>query len=141
MIAAESIDYAEYTRAAQNFRSECPERAWGLTFPLNGMSHYYKVPEYDGYFCFRTVASGVAELCGVFSRHKSGGELIRIALDTLRQHGYKQVRLDCFQRVVGVWVDAGLRATSSRKWEYAYKPTLWRPEYGRQDVFYMERDL
>lgn len=138
---AQEINYAEYTRAAQRFRAEFPDRAWGLTFPLSGMNQYYKVPEFGGYFCFRALSHFTVELCGVFALDRSNGKLIEAALEVMRQCGFKKVKLDCFAGVLGVWEKAGFVTTSRRAWDMAYKPSLWRPEYGRQDVFYMERNL
>lgn len=142
MILCEGIPEHEYGRALHLLRRDNPAAAWGLTFHPEGDKYLF--PEHGVYVClketrphlrrFRTV-----EVTGAF-RHGEGkpGATVAIA-DLCKTLGFEVMELDCFEPVAPAWYAAGLRLYRQERFNSAYAPSLWLPEYGKPDVLYLRK--
>lgn len=138
MIFATSVREWEYRNMLRAFEKAHPERAWALTAQPEGDPYYFD--KLDAYCCMRRCSDKIVEVTGAFRLGTEPG-LAQAACDLARTLGYRRIILDCFSQVAPAWARAGFAVHHIEKFNEAFAPSLWRPEYGRPDVLYMTKEV
>ena len=138
MIFCEGITEQEYSRALHMLWRDSPAKAWGLTFRPEGDTYLF--PEHGVYVCLNALRNNTVEVTGCF-RLGAGGKrgAAQSVIDLCRTLGFSTVELDCFEPVAPAWFAAGLLLYRRERFDTAYAPVLWLPEYGKPDVLYLRK--
>lgn len=137
MIFYESTPEHEYSRALNLLRRDNPAAAWGLTFRPEGDK--YLLPEHNVYVCLKAVHNCTVEVTGVFRLGEGKAGACAAIVDLCRTLGFSTMELDCFEPVAPAWYAAGLVLYKQERFDTAYAPRLWLPEYGKPDVLYLRK--
>lgn len=137
MILCESIPEHEYSAALSRLRRDNPAAAWGLTFRPEGDKYLF--PEYGVYVCLKATRHNTVEVTGCFRLGDGKRGVAQSVVDLCRTLGFNTVELDCFEPVAPVWYAAGLMPYRRERFDTAYAPSLWLPEYGKPDVLYLRK--
>ena len=137
MIYCEDISEYKYSRALHLLRRDNPTAAWGLTSHPEGDK--YQFPEHGVYTCLRAVNSSTVEVTGCFRVGEGKRGAAHGVVDLCRTLGFSTVVLDCFEPVAPAWYAAGLLLYRQERFDTAYAPSLWLPEYGKPDVLYLRK--
>ena len=138
MIFCEGITEQEYSKALHLLHRASPAQAWGLTFRPEGDK--YLLPEHDVYVCLKALRHNTVEVTGCFRLGADGKRgAAQSVIDLCRTLGFSTVELDCFEPVAPVWFAAGLLLYWRERFDTAYAPSLWLPEYGKPDVLYLRK--
>lgn len=144
MIFAESIPEHVYNRAIHLLRRDSPHLAWGLTFRPSGDK--YLLPDQGVYACIATTRPYMrryktAEVTGCFRLGEGTKGAAQAVVDLCRTLGFEYIELDCFEPVAAAWYAAGFKLYKQDRFNTAYAPSLWLPEYGKPDVLYLRLNL
>ena len=137
MIFCESIPEHEYGRALHLLRRDNPAAAWGLTFRPEGDK--YLLPEHGVYVCLKAMRPRTVEVTGCFRIGEGKRGAAQGVVDLCRTLGFSTMELDCFEPVAQAWYAAGLLLNKQERFDTAYAPSLWLPEYGKPDVLYLSK--
>ncbi len=138
MILCEDITEHAYRRAQHLLRRDSPARAWGLTFSPEGDKYVF--PEHGVYVCLKELRYNTVEVTGCFRLGADGKRgAVQGVIDLCRTLGFSTVELDCFEPVAQAWFAAGLLLYRRDRFDTAYAPRLWLPEYGKPDVLYLRK--
>ena len=138
MILCEGISEYKYSRALHLLRRDNPAAAWGLTFRPEGDKYLF--PEHGVYVCLKALRHNTVEVTGCFRLWAYGKRgAAQSVIDMCRTLGFSTVELDCFEPVAPVWFAAGLLLCFRERFDTAYAPSLWLPEYGKPDVLYLRK--
>ena len=138
MIFWEGIPEHEYSKALLLLRRASPAQAWGLTFHPEGDKYLF--PEHGVYVCLKALRNHTVEVTGCFRLLADGKRgAAQGVIDLCRTLGFSTVELDCFEPVAPAWYAAGLLLNKRERFDTAYAPSLWLPEYGKPDVLYLNK--
>lgn len=135
MIFCESITEQEYSRALTTLRLDNPAAAWGLTFRPEGDK--YLLPDHGVYVGLKTKRYNIVEVTGCFRIGEGKRGAAHGVVDLCSTLGFSTMELDCFEPVAPAWYAAGLLLYRQDRFNTAYAPSLWLPEYGKPDVLYL----
>lgn len=137
MILYENIPEHEYSRARHRLHRVSPAKSWGLVFRPDGDKYLF--PAHGVYVCLKAHVHTV-EVTGCFRLGAYGKRgAAQSVIDLCRTLGFSTVELDCFEPVAPAWFAAGLWLYRRDRFDTAYAPSLWLPEYGKPDVLYLRK--
>ena len=138
MILCESISEHEYSRARHLLHRDSPAQSWGLKFRPDGDK--YLLPEHGVYVCLKALRHNTVEVTGCLRLRADGKRgAAQGVIDLCRTLGFSTVELDCFEPAAPAWFAAGLLLYRRDRFDTAYSPSLWLPEYGKPDVLYFRK--
>lgn len=137
MILYENISEHEYDRALHQLRCDNPAAAWGLTFRPRGCK--YLIPEHGVYLCLKAVRDNTVEVTGCFRIVDGKRGAAQGVVDLCRTLDFSTIELDCFEPVAPAWYAVGFELYKQERFNTAYAPSLWLPEYGKPDVLYLRK--